>query len=112
MTERFSRDERLVRRPEFNQVWDRGKRTRGQYMTLVVYHNRLNVSRLGIIVSRKFGGAVRRNRAKRLMREIFRLNKTALDLDIVVLPQRNLIDVSLSDLQVDYRATLRRNTNR
>ena len=59
-------------------------------MTLVIHRNSLRVSRLGIIATRRLGNAVRRNRAKRLVREVFRRNKTALGLDIVVLPQREL----------------------
>ena len=112
MAETLSRDERIARRPEFLRVQDQGVRTRGRYMTLVIHHNRLNVSRLGIIVTRRLGGAARRNRAKRLVREVFRLNKTAPGLDIVVLPQRELLDVALADLQADYRAALRRHVGR
>jgi ribonuclease P protein component len=37
----------------------------------------LERSRLGITVTRKFGGAVLRNRSKRIVREIFRRNRDA-----------------------------------
>ena len=112
MAETLRRNERLRRRPEFKRAQDQGVRTRGRYMTLVIHRNSLRVSRLGIIATRRLGNAVRRNRAKRLVREIFRLNKTALGLDIVVLPQRELPDAAFTDLQADFRAALRRYVRR
>ena len=83
-------------------------------MTLVIDRNCFNVGRLGIIATRRLGNASRRNRAKRLVREIFRLNKTGLglDLDIVVFPQRELLDAAFADLQADFQATLRRHGRR
>lgn len=77
-------------------------------MTLVILHNNRDVSRLGIVATRRLGGAARRNRAKRLVREIFRLNKSARGLDIVVHPQREFPDVPFATLQADYRSALRR----
>ena len=112
MSETLKRNERIRRRPEFQRVQEQGVRTRGRYMTLVVDRNRFNVGRLGIIATRRLGNASRRNRAKRLVREIFRLNKTELGLDIVVLPQRELPDAAFADLQADFQATLRRHGRR
>jgi ribonuclease P protein component len=39
--------------------------------------NELGRSRIGITVTRKFGGSVLRNRSKRIVREIFRRNRSA-----------------------------------
>jgi ribonuclease P protein component len=70
--------------------------------------NAVGVGRLGIAATRKLGGAVQRNRAKRLIREVFRRNKIAPGFDVVVIPKRNLLDASLSDLEADYRTLLER----
>lgn len=104
----LTRCERLRRRPEFLAVQRTGVRTRGRYLTLFVLPSRRETSRLGVIATRKMGGAVRRNRCKRLAREIFRLNKGPGGFDVVVLPHRGFGAAPFPALQADYRATLRR----
>lgn len=108
MIHALTRRERLQRRPEFLAVQRQGFRTRGRYLTLFVLPNRRDVSRLGVIATRRMGGAVRRNRHKRLARELFRLNKGPGGFDIVVLPHRTFSDAPFLTLQADYRSTLRR----
>ena len=70
------------------------------------------VGRLGIAATKKLGGAVERNRAKRLIREVFRRNKIADGFDVVVVPKRDLLDASLSTLEADYRGLLARRVAR
>ena len=70
--------------------------------------NDLEHSRLGIAATKKLGGAVQRNRAKRLIREVFRRNKIAQGLDIVVIPRRELLDASLTAIEADYRHIIER----
>jgi len=94
----FRPNERIRRRAEYQQIYDRGVRTNGRYLTLFTLSNDLPVGRLGIAATRKFGGAVERNRAKRLIREVFRRNKLAPGFDIVVIPKRELLDASLTAL--------------
>lgn len=112
MAETLRRTERIRRRAEFQQVYEQGARVHGRYLTLLVLSNGLAVSRLGIVATRKLGGAVRRNRAKRLVRELFRHNKPAPGLDVIVIPRPELPDVPFDSLQSDYRASLRRRVRR
>ena len=85
-----------------------GARTRGRHMTLFTRPNDLDWNRLGIIATRRLGGAVRRNRAKRLMRELFRHRKGGAGFDIVALLRPGFPEVPFSALEVDYGATLQR----
>ena len=71
---KFRHDQHIRRRAEFQQVYERGARIRGRFSTLFLLPNKLSIGRLGIAATRKLGGAVERNRAKRLIREIFRRN--------------------------------------
>jgi ribonuclease P protein component len=105
---RFRPDHRIRRRAEFRQVYDHGTRIRGRYSTLFILPTKLPVGRLGIAATRKLGGAVQRNRAKRLIREVFRRNNVASGFDIVIVPKRELLDASLTVLEADYRLTLER----
>jgi ribonuclease P protein component len=70
--------------------------------------NQRSVTRLGVAATRKLGGAVRRNRAKRLIREVFRRNKVAPGFDVVVVPKRELLEASLTTLEAEFRRSLAR----
>ena len=70
--------------------------------------NQRAVGRLGIAATKKLGGAVQRNRAKRLIREVFRRNNIALGFDVVVVPKRELLDATLNVLEAEYRNNLDR----
>jgi ribonuclease P protein component len=73
----FGRDRRVRKRSEFAHVQASSRRVTTPHFVLLVAARRPGDppgrSRLGLIVSRKVGGAVVRNRVKRLCRECFRL---------------------------------------
>ncbi|HHT9119512.1 MAG TPA: ribonuclease P protein component [Candidatus Hypogeohydataceae bacterium YC41] len=85
----FSKEERLRKRREFDRVFQGGKVFKGAIFNAYALGNSLGHPRIGIVVGRKFGGAVQRNRIKRLLREAYRLNKNLIGagLDIVLLPR-------------------------
>jgi ribonuclease P protein component len=105
---RFRPSEHIRRRAEFQKVYERGTRVHSRLCTLFLLPNEREEGRLGIAATRKLGGAVQRNRAKRLIREVFRRNKLAAGFDVVVVPKRELLDTSLTVLETDYRSTLER----
>jgi ribonuclease P protein component len=77
--ESFPRADRLLRRSEFVRVQQRGRRVHmAHFVLLLVRGGRRDGRtdpRLGVTAGRRVGGAVQRNRVKRLVREVFRRNR-------------------------------------
>jgi ribonuclease P protein component len=85
---RFRREQRLLHKADFDRVFAQGRRVFARGLVLHALPSPTGRARLGLVTSRRFGDAVRRNRARRLVREAFRLDQAGLPpLDLVVLPQ-------------------------
>ena len=82
----FPRTDRLTSRRQFKTVYDQGRRVRASAVTVFGLENQLGHCRVGLTVTRKLGNAVARNRVKRILREIFRVNRLSVtgSLDLVV----------------------------
>src|ERR1700683_440939 len=85
----FPRSCRLVRRADFDAVYRHGRRRSSPSFAIFYRPNELDVSRFGMSVKRTVGGAVVRNRIRRRIREILRLNReeTPSGWDIVIHPR-------------------------
>ncbi len=99
--EGLSKLERLHFNKDFERVLKEGKKIWVDRYFLIVYKsNNLNYRRLGLIVSRKIGKAVKRNRVKRLLREIFRKNKELFPegSDIIIIPHPNVVTLNYKEI--------------
>jgi ribonuclease P protein component len=104
------REERVVAAADYRRVLRKGARQEGRLFTLVAMETRFGTDRLGLAVSRRVGGAVIRNRVKRLLREAFRRNKRASSspgLDIVILPKPPISGANQEDVDREYEQRLR-----
>lgn len=93
--------DRLRKRFEFGRVRDQGRRVYTKSFVILLRPNAEGGQRLGLTVSQKVGGAVRRNRVKRLLREVFRTERA-------LFPARSdIVVIAKSGCSVDSFAEVR-----
>ena len=85
---------------EFRRLYQKGASAVGGGMVLYFRKNRLGHNRLGVTVSVKLGHAVVRNRARRRLREVFRLNSGRLrqGYDIILVARGRTLSASWKEL--------------
>ena len=105
----FPKEARLRKRAEFLRVYEQGTRIEGRFMTVFILPNKLDRHRAGITATRKaIGKAHDRNRAKRLLRETFRLSRAELDpivikFDWVLNARRSILTVKVEKPLAEFR---------
>ena len=94
---------------KLNHIFRRLYRTNGYadgYLVLYTRRNRTDANRVGITVGKKLGKAHIRNRIRRRLREVYRLNEEKFlpGYDIVVVARTKAIDAPFSQLTKAYLA--------
>lgn len=88
----FPKTRRLCRQKDFDRIFQQAERKSRSGLTLRVLENGADCSRLGLMIGKKAGNAVTRNRVKRVLREIFRYKQASFtkNCDIVLTVYRKL----------------------
>ena len=108
------KEDRIAKRADFLRVYDQGVRFEGRFMTVFILPGKQNIHRAGVTATKKaIGNAVMRNRAKRLLRECFRLSRPELETietryDWVLNARRSVLLVKLEKPLAEFRAIVER----
>ncbi len=108
---RFGRDSRIRRGRDFVRLREHGERL--AVGCLIANWQRLpegSHSRLGVVTGGRIGGAVARNRARRLLRESFRLHQHqfAAPVDLVLVARPSITGKTFAEVEKDFLTTLRK----
>jgi ribonuclease P protein component len=108
--ERFPRRQRIISSSDFRSIYQKGRRIDAGKFVLFCRPNELGYPRLGLTVSRKVGGAVIRNRVKRLFREVFRRSSARIPchFDFVVNARQECGTAAYAELIEDFLSAARR----
>ncbi|WP_300415451.1 ribonuclease P protein component [uncultured Oscillibacter sp.] len=94
----------LKKNHEFRRMYQRGASAVAGSMVLYCRKNRLGHNRLGVTVSVKLGNAVKRNRARRRLREVYRLNGPRLrqGWDLILVARGRTLTASWGELNDSF----------
>jgi ribonuclease P protein component len=107
----LGRSSRLAQSRDFSRVRQQGERL--VLGCLIANWSRLpegSAPRLGVVTSKKIGGAVERSRARRLLRESFRRHQhdLAQPVDLILVARNSIAGKNFAGVEKDYLAALRR----
>ena len=95
---------------DFRRIYRKGRSAVSPCMVVYCQKNKQGRSRLGVTVSTKLGHAVVRNRVRRRLREIYRLNldRTERGYDVIVVARVRAAHTAYRRLEQEYLAALKR----
>ncbi len=102
--QRFPRSCRLTARRQFLEVYKCGRKARRPSFTVFGLPNDVGRCRIGLTVTRKIGGAVARNRIKRVLRDVFRRHRMELQppMDIVINGYRSMLSLPSGQIERQF----------
>jgi ribonuclease P protein component len=95
----------LRNQKNFDRLFKKGKSAGGKYLVLFLKNNDLEYDRHAFLASKKVGNSVKRNRARRLMRESFRVIERELKsgYDILFIARNTITDAKQQEVGRDMK---------
>jgi ribonuclease P protein component len=108
MKRNLTRDERIGKGSDFKRIFASAASSSCRGAKIFFTQNEKGYNRLGVTLRRKYGNAVQRNYARRIMKDIYRNNKDAIkqgfDIILIIYPG----EYSFRDREEQFRLLLRR----
>ena len=107
---RLSKSEIFRGKHDFNAVHSRGRSFANHALVILIVSDERYNGKVGFAAGKKLGGAVVRNRVKRLMREAYRLNKNSLrrDCGMILVGRKFLITAKFKETEKAFRDLCKR----
>ena len=105
----FMLNEKILRKKaDFDRIYKKGKSAGDRYVVVFVRPNGREIVRTAFLASKKVGNSVERNRARRLMKESYRLSlaKRLKGIDIVFIARNTIKDKKLKEVERSMNAAL------
>ena len=95
---------------DFDAVYRFGRSQGSRFVVLFYRKNNLGYSRISYLASKKVGNSVKRNRARRLMREAFRLSGQIISpgYDLILIARKSITEAGMRDIMQSEVAALKK----
>ena len=100
----------LRKKGDFSRIYNKGTSVGERCLVLIYKENGLDFNRRAFLASKKVGGSVLRNRARRLMRESYREeeNKIRQGYDLIFIARKTMTDLKCADVKKSMEAAIRK----
>lgn len=100
MNNKLYRSKRLRNRDQFRKVYEQGRFISNRLLAIHFFPRAATQSKVGFAAGKRLGNAVCRNRCKRRMRELFRLNSSLMtnEYDMIFIARRAMVDCKWNEL--------------
>ena len=100
----------LRRKSDFELIYSKGKSVGERYVVLFIRKNNLTYNRSAFLASKKVGNSVKRNRARRLMKESYREIKKNISTgyDLIFIARKTICDLKCADVKKSMEAAVKK----
>lgn len=100
----------LRKKSDFSSIYNKGKSVGDRFVVLFYRQNHLPYNRTGFLASKKVGNSVKRNRARRLMKESYRTIKNDLPqgYDFIIIARNTISERKCADVEKSLKSAFRK----